>query len=167
MPHETEVVNGQVIVLQVEFSSLSRRVADRLDFIAVEVAHERAVVARVIFGAQARLAVVDAAVVERGKVERIHCRPCLGPEGEMHPVAGAGGLSVERRLHPKGRMAGVAIAHRHQLPADFHRHDRLETDRRQHGVIEGFGALDVGAADGNVIEGHGDVLTGRGGPENG
>src|SRR5574337_2232156 len=61
----------------------SRRVADRLDVVAIRIKNERAVIMFVIMRPQARLAVVAATCSERGLVERIDIGPGLGRKRDV------------------------------------------------------------------------------------
>ena len=67
-------------------------VADNLDVVAVRIEDVGAVVVRVIDLPNARLAVVDAACLEPGGVERVNRRAVLGGEGDVQaarPSVGA------------------------------------------------------------------------------
>src|SRR5688572_15437467 len=66
------------------FAMSPRRVAHRLDVVAVGIEDERAVVVRMIMRADPWRAVVPAACRERRAIERINRRAVLGDNGHVH-----------------------------------------------------------------------------------
>src|SRR4051794_26604607 len=97
---------------------LARRVADRLDVVAVRVEDEGAVVSRVIVGAYAGGAIVLAAGGEGGGVEGVHRRAVGRGEGHV-----GGGLAPAAAADPEERtlvaVAGEAVAAHHHLNAQW------------------------------------------------
>src|SRR5690606_31310478 len=75
-----------------------RHETHRLDLVAVGIADEGAVVVGVAFGTQARRPGIGAAVRESDAVKRVDLRAALGDEGDVHAVADARRLAVERFL---------------------------------------------------------------------
>ncbi len=135
------------------------RVAYRFDLVAVGIAHEGCVIIRMIVGAQARLAVVDAAALDRGDVKRINSGARGGAKAHMHAVADTGWLAIERQLHPEIGGGRLPIADRRQRAADLDGIHRQNIQCAQHCIIKGFRLFDIFAADGHMIEGHGSSLS--------
>ncbi len=80
-------------------------------------------------------------------MERLHGALGLGVEGDVGAVAGASGIAVARKLHPKA-VARVAIGHG---VGQKIRH-ALETERAQNRVIKFCGAFHIRNAERNMME---------------
>src|SRR5580765_3209264 len=90
-----------------------RLVANDADLVAVGIAHIGAVIIGMIVRPQAGLALVLAAVGDRGRVGGVNRRPGVGLEPDGDAVADARCLLVERAHDPELRppaLAGVAQA---------------------------------------------------------
>ena len=122
--------------------------AHRLDPVAVEIAHERRVVAGPVGRPLAGSALVDRAVPERDRVERSHRRAVLRAEGHVATLPARPGLLAGREdgEHLVLR-AGRAVAEGARVGEDAH-----VTEGGEHGVVEGAGAGEVGDAEGEVVD---------------
>src|SRR5215207_7030151 len=87
-----------------------RRVADRLDVVAVRIEHERPVVVRVVELAHARLADVSPTRRQGGRVEGVDGFAVLGRERHVHAAARppiAPGDPEERKSSPRPPTSGA------------------------------------------------------------
>src|SRR6266542_4166442 len=117
-------------------------VVDDLDVVPVRVEHERAVVARVVDRALARLAVVLVARRERGGVERAHRGVLARGEREVDVLR-------ERPLVPDEREAEVRAGQLHALGLVVRQAEPgVRGDRR----VEAPGGLRVADADPQVVD---------------
>ena len=98
-----------------------RLVANRFNVVAIGVKHERAVVGRVIHGADTGRTVVRAAGADRGLVESVNLGAAVGCERDMDARRGlAGSCQSEKRLAVRAEPRDIDIA-RHRL-REFHQY---------------------------------------------
>src|SRR5690606_26276464 len=123
--------------------------ADRLDLVAVGIAHEGAVVVRVVLRPQARRTRIAAALGERDAVELLDRLTALGDEGHVHAIADAGRLAVDRLFEAEADRRRAVVdrpAAALALADAEHGEDRIVECRRARGVT---------GAEGDVTE-HGE-----------
>src|SRR5258707_3084661 len=121
-------------------------VAISLDPIAVGIGNESRIVVGAIVGAQPRLAVVAAAVPDRGLVKGVDAFPRRGREAKMQPGLRIGRNRTWAGTDPECDLF-LAVAERALRRAKTRVADRLERS-----VVECLGFRNVANADGDVID---------------
>src|SRR6478736_1486012 len=129
------------LALVASMSISGGQVADGFDVVAVWIAHEGAVVMRVVLRAQARCAAVGGAGGERRGVKRVH--DCARRRGERDVQAAARGLTS---ADPEEGLALAAEAGMPRVGAGHlrrHFHDETDAERRECLQIELLAALEI------------------------
>src|SRR5262245_27005863 len=127
-----------------ELIGLFGQVADRFDVVAVGIAHERAVVVRVVLGPHPRLVQHFGPGGHRGVEEGAHRGPIGRLEGDVglaEALAGLAGADPEIGLAAHAEADGLAEVH-----------DAGAAEGCQHRVVEHGTGTDVGTLDGDVVQ---------------
>lgn len=130
--------------------------ADGLEAMPVDVAHERSVVVGTVVRADPWRSLIGAPVRERGRVERIDARTARGAKREVEALArraaiGAAGRRVARPQQDRERR----LAREARRPVADRARARGEADvpeGREGRVVEGRSPLEIRDAEGEVIE---------------
>jgi topoisomerase IA-like protein len=128
--------------------SLSRLMTHGLDVVAVRIEDEGAVIVLVVVGPRTRRAIVAAARLHRGAVERIDLGARLRSEGDMRSALGLRASADPEERLSIGAETGARITACF-LRRDFHHH--AEAERLQRAQIEGFRPTDVANRNADVI----------------
>jgi len=123
--------------------SVAGQVAHRLDIMAIKVKNERAIVIRVIMGANARRPVIPPARRQGGFVECLYRIPVRRGESNMRAGLWNGSLTDPKKRFGMDSITGKMI--RLTVKA-------FDAKSRQGVIIEGLRFFEIGNADGNVIQ---------------
>ena len=123
-----------------------RRKRHRLDPVAVGIDDERRVIFHAIMRPQARRAVGAAAGGKRCGVERIDIAGCFGAQADVRAALGRDLCHAGAQIDPELRI-GLAEADRRRP-----RHEPREAERGERCLVETRGAIEIGDADGDVVD---------------